>query len=248
MPLAPLYDRIAALPRPEPGVAEPPPPELIAFNVTVTRRMRGWKQSALAQLAGVSLSSVERVERGERVSDSVLERIGAIFGFEPGYYTSPRAPRTEAEMAEDARETYPHMLFVEVKPLRTQADLRTLSACHAVVATGPDLRPDDADLAASLIEWIDLLGFVRSDFAPEPGSDEGGRRELYADIFYHLLTIRRAGYDVIHGVAEVPGPDGADGAPWKVGVVYLALRAKDPGALKRKILLMDRRELTPRWA
>lgn len=49
------------------GVAQVPSPEMIAFFVRFVRALRQWKKSTLASFAGVSLSTVERVERAERV-------------------------------------------------------------------------------------------------------------------------------------------------------------------------------------
>ena len=64
-----LLEKIANLDSSPSDVPEVPPPELIAWFVRLVRGLRNWKQTALADFACISLSTVERVERGERVSD-----------------------------------------------------------------------------------------------------------------------------------------------------------------------------------
>jgi hypothetical protein len=69
-----------------------PPIELVAFVVRWNRGLRQWKTTTLADFARVSISTVERIERGEHVSDDALDRIAQAFGYEAGYFTATRLP------------------------------------------------------------------------------------------------------------------------------------------------------------
>ncbi|MGH1558249.1 helix-turn-helix transcriptional regulator [Caulobacter segnis] len=89
---ASLYDRLVALPRPELGKPAMPPVEIIAFNVHVRRKLHGWKQSTLASLADVSLSTIERIERGEAVQPALMEKVGASVRLSAGLLHRPPAP------------------------------------------------------------------------------------------------------------------------------------------------------------
>lgn len=61
-----LVDKIVQLAEPSSDVAIVPPIELVAFIVRLERYLRQWKVSTLADFAGISISTVERVERGKR--------------------------------------------------------------------------------------------------------------------------------------------------------------------------------------
>jgi hypothetical protein len=87
-----ILDRIVEMGPGDPNMARVPPKELIAFFVRWSRGLRQWKQHTLASFAGVALSTVERVERADRVSDACLDRIAVALGHEPGYLTTPRLP------------------------------------------------------------------------------------------------------------------------------------------------------------
>jgi transcriptional regulator with XRE-family HTH domain len=67
-----------------------PPAELVGFVVRWNRGLRQWKKSTLADFASVSVSTVERVERGEKVSEEALDKIAQGLGYEAGYFTKPR--------------------------------------------------------------------------------------------------------------------------------------------------------------
>jgi hypothetical protein len=85
-----ILDRIANLPAGPSDIPQVPPPELIGFVVRWERVLRHWKQSILADFACVSVSTIERVECGEKVSNEALDRIAQGLGYEPGRFTAPR--------------------------------------------------------------------------------------------------------------------------------------------------------------
>jgi len=66
--------------------------------------------------ARVSVSTVERIERGERVSDDALDRIAQAFGYEAGYFTAARLPLGADEAAASLLDTYSHLEIVPVAP------------------------------------------------------------------------------------------------------------------------------------
>lgn len=68
-----LLDKVVQMPRGETDVPTVPPRELVALVVRWARQMRDWKVSTLADFSRVSVSTVERVERGERVSEEFLD-------------------------------------------------------------------------------------------------------------------------------------------------------------------------------
>ncbi|WP_413815344.1 helix-turn-helix domain-containing protein [Bradyrhizobium sp.] len=83
-----LLDRLANLPDREANTPTVLPIEVVAFVVRWNRGFRQWK-TTLAEFARVSVSTVERVERGERVGADALDRIAQAFGYDPGYSRLP---------------------------------------------------------------------------------------------------------------------------------------------------------------
>ncbi|OWV99549.1 helix-turn-helix transcriptional regulator [Rhizobium sp. R693] len=217
-----------------------PPIELVALIVRWARDLRQWKASTLADFATVSISTVERVERGERVGEEALDRIALALGYEKGAFHEPRLPIGPEAVAEQMVETYAHLEAVDVVPMKTQRAVREVAQCQAFLVHSPGV-PDtyDQDIAA-LTEWLDFASFVLSDDIEIEGGGDIPRRRLYNDILACVMELERRGLTVLSGVMSAPQP----GLPgWNVAVLSITPKLTDPGAAKRKQVFVDRRHV-----
>jgi len=233
-----ILKRIAAEPPSAPGVPRRPSRDLLAMLVRMGRSMRSLKAQALADFAGVSLSTLERVERGEAVSDAALERIGTTLGYKPGDFTAERIPLSQEEAYASIERDWGGLVTVSVAPLAKQTQLRALSRCHAMLKLGRGYGEPEAVILDELAEWIDLIGFVRSEIIPSDGSKR--MRELYRDTLGCVEKLRGAGMTVLAGVWPCPKP----GIPeFAYAVLAISPRALDPGAAKRRHIILDGRDI-----
>jgi len=239
-----LLNKITQLPERPVDVPTTPPIELVAFVVRWNRGLRQWKTTTLADFARVSVSTVERIERGERVSDDALDRIAQAFGYDAGYFTAPRLPLGADEAAASLVDTYSHLEIVPVVPMTTHRAVRDAARCDAVLIHRPEVPEAYNDDIAGLQEWLDLASFILSDIV-EPPPSERGRRDLYNDILTCVGNLERRGLTVLSGVMPAPQDRLPD---WKVAVVSITPRLTDPGAAKRRHLMVDRRVVAlPSW-
>ncbi len=231
-----ILNKIANLPVGPSDIPEVPPPELIGFCVRCARGLRQWKRSTLADFACVSVSTIERVERGEKVSDEALDRIAQGLGYEPGYFTAPRCRLGPEQAAASFVETFGEMEAVAVAPMNKHRQVREAASCHAFLMHRPDV-PEvyDADLA-NLSEWLDLACFT-AEFG-RVSTSKRGKRDLYNDILSCIREIEKRGLTVLSGVMSAPQECILD---WKVAVISVTPKLSDPGALKRRHVLVDRR-------
>lgn len=231
-----LLDRLTHLPECPRDMPTVPPIEVVAFVVRWNRGLRQWKTTTLADFARVSVSTVERVERGERVSVEALDQIAQAFGYEAGYFTAPRIPLPPEEAAASMVERFSNLELVSVSPLKSHRAIRDAARCHAYLIHRPDV-PDtyDGDIE-SLREWLDLGSFVLSSVIDGGSSSKGRRRELYNSILDCVNELERRGLTVLSGVMPAP----QDGLPdWKVAVISITSKLTDPGAAKRRHVLVD---------
>lgn len=236
-----LIDRILKLERTgKPGDLVVPERELIAFNIRCTRRLMNLKKSALAHLAGVSLSTVERIENAEPVSTDCLDKIAVFFGEKPGYFTAPRPLQTSDDGLTAFIEKTGQLEAVPVKHLTTQPQVRELAHCHSFVVNAPDLDEFSEEIRG-LVEWLDLTAFVVGPYAPPSDRDEGGRRELYADVLNAVSNFEKQGVTVLASIVQHPQYGIED---WKVAILHITRKATDPGAIERKFIFVDKRALT----
>jgi transcriptional regulator with XRE-family HTH domain len=151
-----LLDKLTNLPEHEANTPTVPPIELVAFVVRWNRGLRQWKATTLAEFARVSVSTVERVERGERVSGDALDRIAQAFGYDPGYFTAPRIPVPRDEAAASLVEQFSNLEVVPVAAMKTHRAVREAARCHAYLIHRPGVPAAyDADIEA-LQEWLDV--------------------------------------------------------------------------------------------
>jgi transcriptional regulator with XRE-family HTH domain len=140
------------MPQRRTDVPTAPPIELVAFVVRWNRGLRQWKTTTLADFARVSLSTIERIERGEKVSDEALDKIAQAFGYEAGYFTTPRLPLGAEEAAASLVETYSHLEIVPVGPMTTHRAVRDAARCNAVLIHRPEVPEAYDDDIAGLQE------------------------------------------------------------------------------------------------
>lgn len=168
-----------------------PPLDSIAFFVKMQRHHWRWKQVTMASIAGVSLSTVERVERGDAVRPDSLSKIAVALGFPADYLTAPRQKLTEEEALRRLMDSVSWMegkVEVPVAPLTTEKQLREIASTDMIVV-GSDLDEAAAGDLDELREWVDLIGFMRCCNSGLIGTKPERRfrmRDLYGDLFQHL--------------------------------------------------------------
>ena len=226
-----------------------PDPTSIAFCVAWSRELKQLSIQALASMSGVSPSSVERIERGERVSDDILRKVAVAVNQDEDAFTAERIPRSPDEV-EQVLETwaaaYEGMTKVPVLHFTKQRQVRELSRCEAALVHTAHLCEDAQSLVEGLREWIDLAGFIRvtqepdSFIASEPFNS---MREFNKDVLAAVREVERVGRaTALTGCyhAEIlyvhPVNRSSYTMPWRVGIVAFFPKETDPCAIKRQFL------------
>ena len=200
-------------------------------------------------MAGVSPSSIERIERAERVSDDTLRKVAVAVNQNEDAFTTERLPLSQNEV-EQALEAwvapYEGMTMVPVGHFTKQRQVRDLSRCDGALIHSSYLREDAQSLVEGLREWIDLAGFIRATQEHEAFIDKEPftrMREFNRDVLAAVREIERVGH-----ATALTGCYGAQGLyldpinaasrtmPIKVGLVAFFLKETDPCALKRQFL------------
>jgi transcriptional regulator with XRE-family HTH domain len=145
------------------GIPWVPPGDMVAEIVRFHRAILGWKQDTLASFAGISLSSIERIERGDPVSATSLDRVAIALGAKPGTFTEPRLPFTSDQFQDIQQESlapFSNTVPVTVRPLRTQPQVSALARAHLYLIDGSRLGEAYTADMAELSEVLDFVSFV----------------------------------------------------------------------------------------
>jgi transcriptional regulator with XRE-family HTH domain len=219
----------------------PPTPDAIAAFVKLQRALFGWKQDTLASLAEVSLSTVQRVERGEAVRPAQLEKLAVALKREPDVFTRKVTPLTPAEALEALQRDAAWMdgrVRVTVAPLRKEAQVRELAETELLVADS-DIGDEVAGAVSELREWFDLASFIRMEHS---GSIQSAslRKAPLREFYQNLLeSVRRI--EIEHGAVCLAGTyevatTGPLGDTVRVAVIALRSRENNPAAATIKTL------------
>ena len=221
----------------------------IAFCVAWSREMKQLSIQALASMAGVSPSSIERIERGEHVSDDTLRKVAVAVNQDEDAFTAERIPLSQdgvEQVLEAWAAPYEGMTMVPVGHFTKQRQVRDLSRCDGALVHTSHLREDAQSLVEGLREWIDLAGFIRATQEHDAfiTTESFTRmREFNKDVLATVREVERVGRaTALTGCYDAEGlyVDPIDAAPRtmpiKVGLVAFFPKETDPCAIKRPFL------------
>ncbi|MDE2365135.1 MAG: helix-turn-helix transcriptional regulator [Hyphomicrobiales bacterium] len=206
----------------------------IANFVKLQRTFNGWKQDMLAAEAGVSLATVSRVERGQKVRPAQLRKLARALGKPEDEFVRMRVRPTPEEAAANFVEMFAwteERVAVAVAPFRTELQLRATLATFSLLLVS-DLDDDAADDVAELRQWLDLASFVQAErdgvIGSKPDRDFRVRR-LWRDVLDCVERLERA-----HAAVVLTGTYAAEplagGEPIKIAVVAIRSRRRNPAA------------------
>lgn len=134
-----------------------------------------------------------------------------------------------------------HLEPVAVRPFDTHRQVRMVAASQAFLIHRLELgRAYDAQVAG-LTEWMDLVLMVMGPYAIG-GGEPDRRRDLCNDLLGVVAEFRRRGVTVFVDIMDAPLPGMPD---WKVAIITLTPKLSDPGAPKRRTILVDKRSVQP---
>jgi hypothetical protein len=196
--------------------------------------------------AGVSLSTIERVERNGRASDECLDRIAVALGYERGDFTKPRVPLAGEAIAfmDQCLKPFAGKRWIDVEPVRRQRQIAAFADCHLYLIDGDRLDANIGDDLAALWEEIDFVAFVRGDTLFRLSQREArrvGRRPLYNIVLDRIHGIECEANAVALAGTYQAKTDHPLLPEAKAAVISFFPRVTDPAAIQRRQLLVPER-------
>jgi transcriptional regulator with XRE-family HTH domain len=186
--------------------------------VRLCRGIRGFKRLSLAQKAGISEKSLERLESGVRVSKEVYQKVAVALGQREDAFIGARYIRTleEATLAvADTLEAWNDKhVEIEACSFSDERDMRRVLDCWgALLFDDSQLKTDALDAAASfkqnLTDWKDIFGDI----------DEPGRLNAQRALLEEVRTIEGLGYVARFGTYDAEFATGAQWTKMPIAVI-----------------------------
>ena len=227
----------------EQGIAVCPDVNSIAHIIRFQRHMRQWKQDTLASFAGLSLSSIQRIERGVSVSNECLDKVAIALGYKAGDFTNARIPLdldAAAEFLEDSLKPFGGHIWIDVSPVHAQRQVRDFGMCHTYIIDAGRLEVDASADVNQLAEWLDLVAFLTCDEFRRTDRERRRieRRRLYEHVLAHVHEIELRAHAVALGGTYEARTKHPYLPKAKVALIGFFPRMTDPSALRRRQLLV----------
>lgn len=208
--------------------------------------LRRARQGTLASFAGLSLSSIQRIERGDSVSNECLDKVAIALDYKVGDLTNARIPlalNAAAEFLEDALKPFEGHIWIDVSPVRAQRQVRDFGMCHTYIIDTGRLEVDASADVNQLAEWLDLVAFLTCDEVRRTDRERRRieRRRLYGRVLAHVHEIELRAHAVALGGTYEARTNHPYLPKAKVALIGFFPRMTDPSALRRRQLLVPER-------
>lgn len=194
-------------------------PDELALLVTMHRRALGWTQETLAEITGLTVRTVQRVEKGETSSIDTRRALARGFKIEDiDAFNKPHTFRSTEQIKEEAEEFKRKHLTLAVtvatagKQLADFVEQSTMRCFQ---------QPDNvcSDVAERIAEIFDFLGDYR-EIADQYSFTQ--KLQVHATLDGHIGRLRDAGFSICYALRKtsIMGKDWVDKTPMPVGVAY----------------------------
>lgn len=206
-------------------------PDEVGLLVRTFRDFRQWSQATLAEIAGLTERTVQRVEAGEPSSVDTRRALAVALQYEdPDAFNKPHAIPTEEETRK-AKEAFEreHLILdaVEVTSGRQLAGLYEWTMMDMSYPAEEMPEPVQQEFAI-------LLDYLRDYRDAADEYSEVQKLDVHADLQKHLDAITSAGFVVLAARrdTQLVARDCADAKPVTARLLYLTTAPKDQSPRK----------------
>lgn len=196
-------------------------PAELAEVIRVYRESRQWSQEQLADLSGLSVRTIQRVERGDASGFDTRRAIARAFEFEDiDTLNKPLSIPTDEEMQAAKEKFEREHITLKALPLETGKQLAKLAEAHSMDLSTPGFemnREADEEFAA-------LIDYMREYRDCSEFYSEMQKFDIYDDLQRHIDGLNAQGVSLRYAERKVRlrlKSDDADAKPFDTSVLYV---------------------------
>jgi transcriptional regulator with XRE-family HTH domain len=200
-------------------------PTELAMMCRLLRAGRGWTQEVLAEMAKVTVRTVQRIERGEGANQHTLRALAGAFGApDLDCFMKPVDVPTLKEAKAQKEKFDAEHVTIGLAPVasgRALADLVTTASMdtfESVIELPSDAAQHFAVLTDYYREYRDCHDL----------NSEVDKLAIYDELQGHIDALAAYGFSLNHAVRKVrlKFPSKNDAEPWNTSILYLVLAPK----------------------
>lgn len=201
-------------------IATPPrllTPAEVGACIRQFRQMRHWSQEQLAEISGLNVRTVQRVEQGDSASFDTRRALARAFDFNDiDALNKPFSLPTEEELQAAQAQFERDHITVAMAPLTTGRQLASL-----ITSCEMDLFEPAFDLPReAAAEFAALIDYYREYRDCHDLYSETDRLDIYEELQQHIDSLRLLGVSLSHGQRKIAIRLGS-GAPMNGTALYV---------------------------
>lgn len=199
-------------------------PAELAVVVRTFREIHTWSQEQLAEIAGISVRTVQRVEEGQPASLDSRRSLAAAFGFEDiDAFNKPYAIPTPEQMAAQKERFDKENVTLKVERVETGKQLaRLTSSCHASLFT------EAIDLSRKAEELLAQVSDYCRDYADSAELySASDKLEVYDEMGAYIAGLADEGVCLAAATRAVALKTGGASLPFETHIVYVVAFPRD---------------------
>lgn len=204
-------------------------PAEIALIVRMMRTAKGLTQETLAEIAGITTRSIQRLEKSEPTSVDVRRAVaGALEIGDLDAFNRVHDMAAYAKAVEEEDERAKNMLTLPVTVLKSGKEVAEVAERMTMHSADvpEDIGQEAREEIAELLDYLRDYGDIHEEYS------YSDKIALHDTLSGYLARIARLGFSVCcaERATKVVGKNWVDKTPWPVTVVYfmVAKRGKEP--------------------
>lgn len=180
--------------------ARPLTPAEVAFCTRAFRESRQWSQETLAELAGLTVRTIQRAEGGEGCSPDTKRALGVAFGLpDVDFFNKPHSIPTEEAVRQQREQFDRDHVVLPMLPLTTGRQLAGL-----VATSDADVAEPTFDLTADAAsEFAALVDYCREYRECAELHTETDKLQVFSDLQAHIDALSASGVALCYGTRTV---------------------------------------------
>lgn len=199
-------------------------PAELAAVVRTFREMRTWSQEQLAEIAGLSARTVQRIEEGQPSSLDSRRALAGAFGFEDiDAFNKPYVIPTPQQMAAQKERFEKEYVTLKVERVESGKQLAGLAqGCHAsLFSEGRELSGASEELFAALSDYCREYGDCSELYSATD------KLAVYQDLQAHIANLASEGVCLVAAKRAVVFKGEASAPGVRTHILYVVAFPKD---------------------
>ncbi|MGM9480281.1 helix-turn-helix transcriptional regulator [Roseateles sp. NT4] len=189
--------------------------------VRVFRELHGWSQEQLAEISGLSVRTIQRIEKGQPANLHTRRALGHAFEFEDAdALNKPFSIPTEAQLKARKEKFDREHVTLTAHPVTTGRQLATLVENHMMDLSEPgfDMEREAAEAFAVLVDYIHDYRDCASEYA------QTMKLEVYDELQSQIDALKDLGVSLRYAERRLMltfGSDSPGAKPMATSALYL---------------------------